>query len=140
MEVIKHYPEIDELVSSITRIANHLDQLTEIMTTTSVKVTPEKEKQIRNTLYGMSVARPLPDWDPEILRSEIQDLKLENDRLEKQKEIMLHFIKSVRCKGLVCESCDLHFLNDQGTDLCAQVDHVKLESIATDILNKVDKL
>lgn len=83
-----------------------------------------------NTHYGQSIG-----W-----MDEMEDLKLENDRLRQRNEIMHHFITSVRCKGLVCESCDLHFLNDQGTDLCAQVDHVKLESIATDILNKVDKL
>ena len=71
---------------------------------------------------------------------EVQDLKLENDRLRQQNEIMQHFIKSVRCKGLVCESCDLHFLNAQGTDLCAQVDHIKLEAVASNILKKLEEL
>ena len=83
---------------------------------------------------------PLPDWDPEELRNEIQDLKLENDRIEKQKEIMLHFIKSVRCKGMVCKNCDLHFLNSHGPDLCGQVDHVKLEASASNVLKKLEAL
>ena len=83
-----------------------------------------------NTHYGQSIG-----W-----LDEMQDLKLENDRLKKRDEIMQHFIKSVRCKGLVCEHCDLHYLNDQGTDLCAQVDHVRLESIANDILKKLEEL
>ena len=85
-------------------------------------------------------ARPLPDYDSEILWEEIRDLKLENDRLKKRDEIAQHFIKSVRCKGLLCENCDLHFLNDKGTDLCAQVDHVKLEAIASNVLKKMEEL
>ena len=35
---------------------------------------------------------PLPDWNPEALRTEIQDLKLENDRLKKRDEIMYSHI------------------------------------------------
>ena len=100
MEVIKHYPEIDELVSSITRIANNLDQMTEIMTTTSV-------------------ARPLPDWDPELLRQEIQDLKLENDRLAKRDDKMLQVIRAIACdpdcefcllRGSECSDIDMQLL------------------------------
>lgn len=83
-----------------------------------------------NTHYGQSIG-----W-----LDEMQDLKLENDRLKKRDEIAQHFIKSVRCKGLVCENCDLHFLNAQGTDLCAQVDHIKLEAVASNILKKLEDL
>ena len=97
MESHKNYFDFNELVSSIARIVNNLDQMTEIMTTTSVKITPEKEKQIKNTLYGISVGRPLPDWDPENLRSEIQDLKLENDRLKQRNELMEDYIHAIAC-------------------------------------------
>ena len=89
------------------------------------------ENEMRRIRAGADVSHSLVEY---------QDLKLENDRLRQRNEIMYHFITSVRCKSMVCESCDLHFLNAKGTDLCAQVDHVKLESIANDILNKVDNL
>ena len=121
MEVIKRYPQIDDLISSLTRIANNLDQLAEIMTTTSVKVTPEKAKQI-NALYGMSAARPLPDYDPEILRKEIQDLKLENDRLAKRDDKMRQVIRAIACdpdcefclsRGSECSASDMQHLAAQ---------------------------
>ena len=50
-------------------------------------------------------ASPLPDWDPEILRPEIQDLKLENDRLKQRNTIMLDFIKSINCTDRSCIRC-----------------------------------
>lgn len=94
MEVITHYPDIEKMVLSIARIADNLAQMTEIMTTTSVKLTP--------------------DYDPEILRSEcpcpdrdkcdscgrtqeVQDLKLENDRLTRRNKLMEDYIHAVAC-------------------------------------------
>lgn len=38
---------------------------------------------------------------------EIQDLKLENDHLKKRNEIMVHFLRSIRCQGVFCDKCDL---------------------------------
>lgn len=97
MEVIKNY---DELKSLLARIANNMDQMTEIMKT---------EKQIKNTLYGISVARPLPDFDHiNHLKDEIQDLKLENDRLKQRDAIMLDFIKSIDCTDRNCIRCMLN--------------------------------
>ena len=83
-----------------------------------------------NTHYGQSIG-----W-----LDEMQDLKLENDRLKRREEIMLHFIKSVRCKEMVCEHCDLHYFGPQGQDFCAQVTHDKLESIADTVLKKLEEL
>lgn len=37
---------------------------------------------------------------------EIQDLKLENDRLKQREELMLHFIRSVACE-FSCKECDI---------------------------------
>ena len=48
------------------------------------------------------------EMDLQTRDEEIQDLKLENDRLTKRDEIMTHFLRSVRCKGLFCDKCDLH--------------------------------
>lgn len=56
------------------------------------------------SIYGEK--HPLPDWDPEALQTEIQDLKLENDRLKQREEIMLHFIKSCACM-YSCKECDI---------------------------------
>ena len=84
MEAHKNYVDFNELVSSITRIANNLDQMTEIMTTTSVKITPEKD---------------------------VQDLKLENDRLKKCDELMRSFIYDATCANS-CTDCRF---NDDGS-------------------------
>lgn len=65
----------------------------------------EPVKVTTASTYGEQ--HPLPYWDPEALRAEIQDLKLENDRLKQRDEIMTHFLRSVRCKGLFCDKCDL---------------------------------
>ena len=40
------------------------------------------------------------------LKEELQDLKLENDRLKQREEIMLHFIKSCACM-YSCKECDI---------------------------------
>ena len=135
MEVIKRYPQIDDLISSLTRIANNLDTLTEIMTTTSVKVTQEKAKQI-NTLYGMSAARPLPDYDPEILWKEIQDLKLENDRLKQRDAIMLSFIKSIDCTDRSCVPCVK--MGDNG--VCKWTLFQYRVEMVNDVLKKLEEL
>ena len=77
---------------------------------------PLKEKTVLNSLYGMSVARPLPDWDPEILREEIQDLKLENDRLAKRNDKMRQVIRSIACDP-DCEFCLLRGSECSGSDM-----------------------
>ena len=149
MEVITHYPDIERLVSSITRIADHLDQMTEIMTTTSVKVTPEKAKQI-NTLYGMSVARPLPDDDPEILRSEIQDLELENDRMKRRNELMEDYIHAIACikskkskfYGL-CDNISCPYYDQDkafGEGACTLGSRELIEQEAADLIDKLEEL
>ena len=53
----------------------------------------EPKKVSVSTLYGEM--HPLPDWDPDKLREDLQDLKLENDRLQQRDKIMYNFIKSV---------------------------------------------
>ena len=41
------------------------------------------------------VFTPFFDWDPDKIREELQDLKLENDRLQQRDKLMYNFIKSV---------------------------------------------
>ena len=96
MEIIRHYLEVDEIIESIKKIADNLDKMTRIM-------------EMKNT-----IARPLPDYDPEILLSkcpcpdrdkcdscgrtqEVQDLKLENDRLTRRNKLMEDYIHAVAC-------------------------------------------
>ena len=57
------------------------------------------EKEIWNTC-----AKPLPDYDPEILNEEIQDLKMENDRLAKRDDKMRQVIRAIACDP-DCEFC-----------------------------------
>ena len=150
MEAHKNYFDFNELVSSITRIANNLDQMTEIMTTTSVKVTPEKAKQIKNLLDGMSVAHPLPDWDPEVLQSEIQDLKLENDRLKRRNELMEDYIHAIACNnskksnyyGLCDDVSCPYYAHDRGVfEVACQLGSRQLiEKEAADLIDKLEEL
>ena len=94
-------------------------------------------------LCGMSVASPLPDWDPEILRSEIQDLKLENDRLEKQNEIMLKFVRSAYCREMSCDDCMLYDHTKTTLYKCAYNGSdffYDISAIAGKVLQEIDNL
>ena len=92
-------------------------------------------------LCGMSVARPLPDWDPEILRKEIQDLKLENDRLQKQNDILIKYVRSAACDE--CAKCDFRTSNPGGP-LCAYLRGAEgsniIRELAKKTLNKLEEL
>lgn len=99
-------------------------------------------KAILNAAYGKSVA-PLPDWDPEKLRDEIQDLKLENDRLKQREALMLPFLKSVKCSGMDCRKCLL--FNDTFPDGRKCVFNrndtfVEMSSTARKILHQLEDL
>ena len=57
---------------------------------------------------------PLPDWDPEEqhnadpedqMQTEIQDLKLENDRLKQREDLMIRALKSICCDFNNCDTC-----------------------------------
>lgn len=67
----------------------------------------KKVKAILNAAYGDLAATPLPDWDTEALRTEIHDLKLENDRLKQRNDIMLSFLNAMCCieTDIPCMKC-----------------------------------
>ena len=71
---------------------------------------------------------------------EIQDLKLDNDRLKQRDAIMLRFITSLCCSGEICSrDCDLYFeWNDH--DCCALLHPKELDKVANDILKKLEEL
>ena len=81
-------------------------------------------------LCGMSVARPLPDYDPEILRSEIQDLKLENDRLSKRNDKMWYALRAIAC----VPDCDFCMLRGSTCDEYA------IKDLALRILTELEEL
>lgn len=87
----------------------------------------KKVKALLNAAYGEMVT-PLPDWDPEALRAElhktkerylqaekdlqnrddeVQELKLENDRLKQRNDIMLSFLNAMCCieTDIPCMKC-----------------------------------
>lgn len=116
MEVIKRYPQIDDLISSLTRIANNLDKIT---------------------------LQQCPDQNRD---DEIQDLKLENDRLNKREDIMLDFISSISCSRKVCSQCKLN-RPDKFDELGAKCAYLQgsdgLEYIRTEaykLIKKVEEL
>lgn len=117
MEVIRNYPELEEIIGVIKRIADNLDEMTRIMQIKNpITMTPEKAKSVLNSMYGVMAARPLPDHDPEILRDEMQDLKLENDRLAKRDDKMLQVIRAIACDP-DCEFCLLRGSECSGIDM-----------------------
>ena len=55
------------------------------------KITLENDRLVFTPFFG----DPAADQDPDQLREELQDLKLENDRLQQRDTLMYNFIKSV---------------------------------------------
>ena len=70
---------------------------------------------------------------------EIQDLKLENDRLKKRDEIMTHFLRSVRCKGVFCDKCDL-YSEEEGCYWINEPSCKKMWNMIDDVLKKLEDL
>lgn len=69
------------------------------------------------------------------LKDEIQDLKLENDRLKQREEKMLHVIKSIACDYGDCEKC-LFF----GPDNLPCVDVRDDYKVCVNLLNELEDL
>lgn len=106
-----------------------------------IKMDREEPVKVKtSSIYGE--LSPLPDWDPEKIRDEIQDLKLENDRLKQREEIMLHFIKSCACM-YSCKECDItgerylcHYLEFSDSAPTG----TRMRKTAKDILSKLEAL
>ena len=79
-----------------------------------------------NTHYGQSIG-----W-----MDDMEDLKLENDRLKQRDSIMLHFIKSIDCTDRSCIRCALSGANGacKWTLFPYRVEMVK------DVLKKLEEL
>ena len=149
MEIIRNYPELDEILKSIKKIADNLEEMTNIMQIRNTGTTTP-EKFIKNSMYGIMAARPLPDYDPEILRSEIQDLKLENDRLKRRNELMEDYIHAVAC--LTSEKTKFYGLCDKvscpyydyhksfGGGVCTLGSRESIEKEAADLIDKLEDL
>ena len=90
----------------------------------------EPKKVSVSTLYGEM--QPLPDWDPEKLREDLQDLKLENDRLQQRDKLMWKALVSIGCNGS-CTGClledDADCRNAGAKSLLAKRTLEKLEDI-----------
>lgn len=74
--------------------------------------------------------------------NELQDLKLENNRLIQREEIMLHFIKSCAC-GCPCNECDIK--NKEGSchyRVCSDLTPTgtRMTNTAEAILSKLEEL
>lgn len=95
---------------------------------------------IENNLL-LTTARPLPDYDTEIFNGEIWDLKLENDRLQKQNDLLIMFVKSASCDN--CSDCLFKTSNPCGPH-CAYLrgpDGANIiKGIARTTLNKLEEL
>ena len=115
MEVIKHYQGLDEIIESMAKIANNLEEMTRIQ-----------------KMYEGS--NPL-DCD-----QEIQSLKLENDRLQQRDKLMIHFIESVACKPDLCNFCDMYNYEDDDHKCCILNNRTLLEDIADELLKKLEEL
>lgn len=109
-----------------------------------------EEKTKLNSLYGVMASRPLPDFDPEVLQSEIQDLKLENDRLKRRNELMEDYIHALACikskKSKFHELCDNgscpYYDQDRGVfeGACKLGSRDLIEKEAADLIDKLEEL
>lgn len=59
------------------------------------------------SIYGEQ--HPLPDWDPDKLREDLQDLKLENDRLQQREKLYHEFLNFFDCRDRTCVRCSHYF-------------------------------
>ena len=66
------------------------------------KVTLEEDRLVFIPFFG----DPAADQDPDQLREELQDLKLENDRLQQRDKLMWKALVSIGCNGS-CTGCML---------------------------------
>lgn len=108
------------------------------------------EKEIWNTCAGRESAKPLPDYDPEILRAEIQDLKLENDWLKRRNELMEDYIHALACikskKSKFCGRCDKiscpYYDQDKafGEGACTLGSREMIEQKAADLIDKLEDI
>lgn len=77
--------------------------------------------------YNEDLARA--NMDIQNRDDEIQDLKLENDRLKQRDEIMVKFIRSVKCIGIICDKCDFH----DDSRHCCMFDHGSMSQEVSDL-------
>ena len=99
-----------------------------------------------NQLYGMLSACPCPDQDKcdSCGRTqEVQDLKLENDRLKQRANLMVDFICSISCSLKVCHECKLN-RPDEFDELGAKCAYLQgsagLEYIRSEAYNLIKQL
>lgn len=135
MEASKNYVDFYDLVSSVTRIANNLDKMMEIMSTTSIKMDPEKARSVLNEWYGTMVMDEVQKkfWTANEIgkkEEEIQDLKLENDRLSKRNDKMWYALRAIACVP-DCEVCMLRG---------SKCDEIAMKDLAVRTLTELEEL
>ena len=94
------------------------------------------------------VFTPFFDWDPDKLREDLQDLKLENDRLQQQNELMKEYIHAIACVksnkskyyGICKDSNCPYFDHDKefGQGACTLSSRDLIEQEAADIIEKLE--
>ena len=110
------------------------------------KVTLDGDRLVFTPFFG----DPAADQDPDQLRDELQDLKLENDRLQRQNELMEDYIHAIVCVksekskyyGL-CKENNCSYLDHdkefgQGACTLRSIDLIEQE--AADIIEKLEEL
>ena len=127
---VNRYPTMDDLVSLITKIADNQDKMLEIMT-----MDPEDARSVLNAWYGKMVMDEVRKkfWTANEIGKkddEIQDLKLENERLAMRNHKMLQVIRSIACDP-DCEFCLLRGSECSGSDM---------QHLATKTLKELEEL
>ena len=72
----------------------------------------EPVKVNTSSIYGEM--HPLPDWDPDKLREDLQELKLENDRLQQREKLYQEFLNFFDCTDRSCSRCTQYCPDDGG--------------------------
>lgn len=76
-----------------------------------IKIDREEPAKVKTSSID-GEQHPLPDWDPEKLRDEIRDLKLENDRLNRREKLYQEFINFFDCHDRTCVRCSQYYPED----------------------------
>ena len=110
------------------------------------KVTLDGDRLVFTPFFG----DPAADQDPDQIREELQDLKLENDRLQQQNELMKEYIHSIACVkskkskyyGLCKERNCPYFDHDKefGQGACTLSSRDLIEQEAADIIDELEEI
>ena len=110
------------------------------------KVTLDGDRLVFTPFFG----DPAADQDPDHLREELQDLKLENDRMRQRNELMEDYIHAVACVKSekskfysLCETSNCRYYDhdkDFGQGACTLSSRDLIEQEAANLIEELEEI